>query len=77
MHCLSVKSTERTETEAGLGAFHSVVDEMRDSMLVNSRYCPEMGAASWVCRSWTAIFCHTRGMNFLGSFVVGVFHHAI
>lgn len=74
-----MKSVEKTETKAGLDAFHSVVDGMKDSKLVNFRCCPVMDyeAVSWACQSWTAICCHTLGMNSQGSFVVIVFHHAI
>ena len=74
-----MKSVEKTETEAGWDAFHPVVDGMKGSMSVSSRYCPVMDyeAVSWACQSWTAICCHTLGMNSQGSSVVIVFHHAI
>lgn len=83
MHCSSMKSVERTKIEADLDAFHFVVvvvvDGMKDSKLVNSRYCPVMRyeAGSWACQSWIAICCHTLGMSFQSSFVVVVFPHAI
>lgn len=41
-----MRSAEKTKTEAGLDAFHSVVvggAGMKDLKLVNSRYCPVMG----------------------------------
>lgn len=80
MHWSSMKSVERTRTEAGLDAFHSVVvDRKKNLKLVNFRYCPVRGyeAVSWACQSWTIACCHTLGMSFQGSFVVIVFHHAI
>ena len=44
MHCSSMKSVERTKTEAGLDAFHSaVVDGKKNLKLVNFRYCPVRG----------------------------------
>ncbi len=79
MHCLSMKSVERTKTEAGLGAFHSVVDETENWKLVNFRYCPVRGygAVSWACQSWTTTYCHTLGMSFQGSSVVSVFRRVV
>lgn len=83
MHCSSMKSVERTKIEADLDAFHFVVvvvvDGMKDSKLVNFRYCPVMRyeAVSSACQSWIAICCHTLGMSFQSSFVVVVFPHAI
>lgn len=80
MHCSSMKNVEKIRTEAGLDALDPVVvDEMKDSKLVNFPYCPVMGseAVFWAYQSWTAICCHTLGMNSQGSFVVVVFHHAI
>ena len=81
MHCSSTTNVERTNSEAGWGAFHSgfVDDGMKDLTLVSFRYCPMMGSevVSWVCQSWTVICCHTLGMSLQDSFVVAVFHHAI
>ena len=71
MHYSSMKNVGMTEIEAGLDVFRFVVvvvvvGEKRDSRLVNFRYCParDYGVASWACQSWTAICCHTPGMNF-------------
>lgn len=81
MHCSSRKSVERIKTEAGLDACHLVgdVDGMKDSKLVNFRYCPATGyeAVSWASQSWTVIYCHTLGMSFQDSSVAIVFHRAI
>ena len=81
MHCSSRKSVERIKTEAGLDAFHLVgdVDGMKDSKLVNFRYCPVMGyeAVSWAFQSWTVICCHTLGMSFQDFSVAAVFHRGV
>lgn len=73
-------SVERINAEAGLGAAVVVVEGgTGDSTLVSFRYCSLMGyeAVSGACQSWTAICCHTLGMNLQDSFVVVAFHHAI
>lgn len=78
-------SVERINAEAGLGAVVAVVVVVvvdggtGDSTSVSFRYCSVMGyeAVSWACQSWTAICCHTLGMNLQDSFVVVAFHHAI
>ena len=80
MHCSSMKSVERTKSEADSDAVHSVaVDGTRDWKLVNFRYCPvtRYEAVSRACQSWTIICYHMLGMNFQGSSFVAVFHHAI
>ena len=74
MHCSNMMSGEKTTSAAGSG-----VDGMKDSRSGSCLYCPMMGyeAASWACQSWTTICCHTLGMNWQGSFLVAVSHHAI
>ena len=81
MHCSSMTSVERTNSEAGLDACRpAVVDGgTKDSTWVSFRYCSAMGyeAVSWVCQFLTVTCCHTLGKSLQYSFVVAVFHHAI